>query len=103
LVKPTKKWHTAESPAVTITNPVSKFRAKRKFTINTSASDNTIKVEFYINSMRVGIDTTAPFAFKVDRLPKGNYTIFARAFDSKNEHTTSAPVILNIGTKTTVY
>lgn len=97
LVKPVEKWHTATSPTVAITSPASKSRAKKKITIKTRTSGNTSKVEFYINSMRVGIDSTAPYSIKVPDLAKGTYTIFARAFDTKNEHTTSAPVIITVG------
>lgn len=103
LVLPTEKWHVATSPTVSITSPANKFKAKKKITIKTMVSDNASKVEFYANSMRVGIDSTAPYSVKVSGLAKGTYTIFARAFDSKNNHTTSAPVIITVGNKMTIH
>jgi hypothetical protein len=97
LVKPTEKWHKATSPTVTITSPANKSKAGSSITLDTRVSNNASKVEFFINSMRVGVDSIAPYSLKVSGLARGSYTIFARAFDSKNEHTTSAPVIVNVG------
>ena len=55
------------------------------------------KVEFYLNSMRVGIVDTPPYSLKVSGLKKGTYTLFARIFDGNVEdHTTSAPVIFTV-------
>ena len=99
LVTPLEKWHSATSPSVTITRPANKSKTDSNITIKTKVSENEGKVEFYINSMLVGVDSIAPYFLKVTGLPKGLYTIFARVFDSKNEHTTSAPVIVTVGRK----
>jgi hypothetical protein len=99
LVKPVKKWHTTTSPTVAITAPANKATSQGSLTLTTEVSNNTKKVEFYINSLRVGVDSTEPYAMDITGLAKGTYTIFARAFDSKNEHTTSAPVIVTVGKK----
>lgn len=96
LTKPSEKWHLSTSPTVTITSPANKSKTKSKITIRTSVSDNARKVEFYINSMRVGVDSIAPYSVKVSGLARGMYTIFARVFDIKKEHTTSAPIILRV-------
>lgn len=99
LVKPTEKWHVATSPTVLITSPANRSKPKSTITIKTKASGNTSKVEFYANSIRVGVDNVAPYSIKVRGLAKGTYNIFARAIDSKNEHTTSAPVVVTVGKK----
>ena len=96
LVKPTEKWHTATSPTVVITSPANKSKGKGKLTINTKVSGNVSKVEFYVNTMRVGVDSTAPYSVTVRGLAKGTYNILAGAFDSKNEHTTSPPVVITV-------
>lgn len=99
LVTPAEKWHLATSPTISITSPVNKSTTKSNITIKTSVSDNASKVEFYINSMLVGVDSIAPYSVKVSGLAKGMYTILARVFDSKKEHTTSAPIIITVGSK----
>lgn len=108
LDPPSEKWHFATAPTITITNPVNKSNTKSDFTINTSVSENVrydwsdpndikYKVEFYINSMRVGVVYSLPYSFKVSGLAKGTYTIFARVFDQYYEqHTTSAPIIIHV-------
>ena len=47
--------------------------------------------------MRVGIDSIPPYTAKVSGLANGEHTIFARAFDTKRQHLTSAPVIVIVG------
>lgn len=93
---PGGKWHIANSPSVKITTPSNKYAAEGVVTINASASAGASKVEFYINSLLVGIDRVAPFSVRVTDLKKGTYTISARVFDSKNEHTTSAPITIMV-------
>jgi hypothetical protein len=67
------------------------------FTIHTEVSTNISKVEFYINSLRVGVIDKPPFTLRVTGLKKGTYTLFARVFDGWAEgHTTSAPVIFSV-------
>jgi hypothetical protein len=97
--KPGKKWHIAISPTVSITSPTNKSVTKSSVIINTRASVKVSKVEFYINSMLVGVDSIAPYSVKVSNLANGKYTLFARAFDNQKEHTTSAPVIISVDNK----
>ena len=96
---PGERWHTSSSPLVKIISPTSKSETKNDFTIKTSVSDNANKVEFFVNSMLVGVDSIAPYSMKVSGLAKGMYAIFARAFDNKKEHTTSAPIIIYVSSK----
>lgn len=99
LTSPTIKWGVAELPKVIITSPLNKENTKSNLTIKTKTSGNAGKVEFFINSMRVGVDSVAPYSVKVFGLANGTYTIFARVFNNINEHTSSAPVIITAGGK----
>lgn len=96
LVTPAQKWHVANAPAITITTPSNTVETNGNFTIKTNVSGQTSRVEFFINSMRVGIDSTAPFTAGITLLAPGTYTLFARAFDRQNAHTTSAPVTITV-------
>ncbi|MBO0936654.1 hypothetical protein J2I47_08875 [Fibrella sp. HMF5335] len=99
LVTPAEKWHVSRSPTITITAPSATAKTNGTFTISTAVSGQTSRVEFFINSMRVGIDSTAPYTTRVTQLAPGTYTLFARAFDRANEHTTAAPVIITVRPK----
>ncbi len=96
---PGERWHIATSPSVSITSPANKSTTKSSIVIQTRASAEVNNVEFYINSMLVGVDSTAPYSIPVSNLIKGKYTVFARAFNKKRDHTTSAPVIIEVGDK----
>jgi len=99
LVTPAEKWHVANSPTITIATPSATAATNGSFTIKTTVPGQTSRVEFFINSMRVGIDSTGPYTANITRLAPGTYTLFARAFDRKNEHTTSAPVTITVRPK----
>lgn len=96
---PGEKWHIAKSPEVKLISPENNSISKSDVTIEASMSDNASKVEFYINSMLVGIDSIAPYSVKVSGLQKGIYSVFARAFNNKNEHNSSAPIIITVRSK----
>lgn len=96
---PGERWHIATSPTVSITGLSNKSTTKSSFVIRTRASAEVSNVEFYINSMLVGVDSIAPYSVTVSNLAKGKYTILVRAFDNKREHTTSAPVIIAVDNK----
>lgn len=97
LVKPIKKWHIAKTPSLSITSPINKEKIKKNITIKTKVSDCVSKVEFFVNSMMVGVDSIAPYSIKLKGLKKGTYTLFARGFNCKNEHTTSPPIVISVG------
>lgn len=97
LTPSSERWFISTMPAVTITAPANKSETAGDITITISLSANISKVEFYINSMRVGIVDLPPYSLKVSGLKKGTYTLFARVFDTFMEgHTTSAPVIFTV-------
>ncbi len=97
LTPSNERWHFSVTPTVRITGPANKSVTSGDFTIHTEVSTNISKVEFYINSLRVGVIDKPPFTLRVTGLKKGTYTLFARVFDGWAEgHTTSAPVIFSV-------
>lgn len=99
LVKPSEKWKFGEMPKIIIKNARNNISENGDIIIKTKAFGETNKVEFYVNSIRVGIDSTKPYSTKVFGLKSGKYTIFARVFNSQNEHTTSSPKVVTIKNK----
>jgi hypothetical protein len=91
------------SPTVTITSPTSNTRieAAGNITINANvnAGSSVRKVELYVNSNKVGEDTTAPYSF-TRAFEKRDYILFARVFTTDGKHNTSAPITLLGGTMT---
>ncbi len=97
LVTPSEKWHSISAPAISITSPANKSKTAGTITIKTSVLKDVKTVEFFMNTMRVGVVDSPPFSLPVSGLAKGTYTIFVRAFDINHEHTTSAPVVITVG------
>jgi hypothetical protein len=54
------------------------------------------KVEFYANTMLVGVDTNAPFALLWAAMMEGSYVLTARATDGMGAVTTSQPVTVTV-------
>ena len=65
-------------------------------TLGANASDNVgvSKVEFYVDNVFKGSDSTAPYSMMLDSLTLSNasHTLTAKAFDAANNSTLSAPV-----------
>ncbi|WP_426106876.1 CehA/McbA family metallohydrolase [Massilia sp. TSP1-1-2] len=65
-------------------------------TLSASASDNVgvSTVEFYVDNVLKGTDSTAPYALTLDSLTLSNasHALTARAYDAANNSTLSAPV-----------
>jgi hypothetical protein len=65
-------------------------------TLSANASDNVgvSKVEFYVDSVLKGTDTTSPYSITLDSLTLSNasHALTAKAFDGAGNSTTSAPV-----------
>jgi WD40 repeat protein len=73
-------------PVVAITRPERGTSAVAPATLGLAASasdaDGSVaKVEFFNGSTKLGEDTTAPYGFKWAGVPKGSYTLTARATD----------------------
>ena len=97
LTPSNERWHFSTIPTASVTEPANKSVISGDFTITTSVSANMSKVEFYINSMRVGIVDQPPYSLKINGLKKGTYSLFVRIFDGWAEgHTTSAPVVFTV-------
>jgi hypothetical protein len=84
-------------PSVSITNPSSgSFTNANSINIGASASDNILldRVEFYIDGVLAGTDSTSPFSILADisLLSEGTHSITAVAFDvAGNNFTTPSP------------
>ena len=94
-------------PTVVITYPAnnSEFGAGTLIQIIADANDNKgiEKVEFYINGTKVSTDTTEPYEYDWDTGSNKNtiHTIYAKAYDTSNNSTTSDVVEVTITEATT--
>jgi hypothetical protein len=84
-------------PKVTITAPLNNptFTTISTITLTATASDidGTIsKVEFYNNTVLLGVSTKSPYSFTGTGLPIGTYSVTAKAYDNNNVVSTSAKV-----------
>ena len=83
------------APTVALTAPANGSTITRPATVDFAAtatdSDGTIaRVEFYQGTVKVGEDTTAPYAFSWDA-PAGSYSLTAVAVDNAGGRATSSP------------
>ncbi|AKJ03810.1 Fibronectin type III domain protein [Archangium gephyra] len=83
-------------PAVALTSPASGATVGSVVTLQASASDDAgvARVEFLVDGLLVGSDTTAPYSVAWDSSSwtNGSHTLSARAYDSLNNVATSAAV-----------
>ena len=89
--------------AVDTTPPVvsaSESGTSGTITLSANASDNVgvSKVEFYIDNVLKGTDTTTPFSMTLNStsLSNGSHALTAKAFDAANNSATSAPANFTI-------
>jgi subtilisin family serine protease len=84
---PTGAEITAPVPASTVSGSVS---------IEATASDDRgiSRVEFFVDGLPIGTDTTAPFAFAWDSVAvfNGGHTLSVKAYDEAGQSVASAPV-----------
>ncbi|QYF94880.1 CehA/McbA family metallohydrolase [Massilia sp. PAMC28688] len=75
-------------------------------TLSATASDNVgvSKVEFYVDNVLKGTDTSAPYSLALDSttLTNGSHSLTAKAFDAANNSTLSAPVSFSVNNTTSV-
>src|SRR6185436_5266270 len=86
-------------PTVTLLSPTNDAAVKIGDNLLLSAlaadSDGTVsRVEFYRNSVLVGISSNAPYAVTLSNLPAGAHTIVARAIDDGGAFAASAPAVV---------
>ena len=74
------------APTVRLTAPAANASVHGTTTVTATASDNTAvtKVELYINSSLLGVDTSSPYSFSWDttKLPNDSQLLTAKAYDS---------------------
>ena len=92
-----------QAPSVSITNPPpgAVFAAPWTGTIQATAADsdgNVVSVEFFTNSVSVGIVSNAPYNLSLTNVPAGSYTLKAMATDNSSATTTSANVSISVVT-----
>jgi hypothetical protein len=87
-------------PTVSITSPTPGATVSGTITISANASDNVgvTKVDFLVDGVLLGSDTTAPWSasWNTTTVPNGSHTLTAKAFDAASNQTTSAPVGLTV-------
>jgi len=87
-------------PNVIITSPANNSTVSWTITIQATATDNVgvVKVEFYIDSNKVGEDTSTPYEYNwnTTSYTNGTHTITAKAYDNAGNIGESAIVTVNI-------
>jgi gliding motility-associated-like protein len=90
-------------PVVALTSPANNatFPTNSAITLTATASDSdgpVSKVEFFSGTTKLGEDLTSPYSFVWKNVPDGNYSLSAKATDSKNAVVTSSSVSIAVGT-----
>ena len=94
-------------PAVTIINPSEGqfLNENDSITIETVTADldgEVVKVDFFVDGVLIGTDSTAPFTADWNNLPAGAATITAEATDNDNLVGTSTPINVTVRNRPTV-
>jgi chitodextrinase len=101
FIVPSSAGTDTTAPAANITAPASGATVSGTFTINASASDNAgvSKVEFYVDGVLQGTDTSAPYTSSWDTSAAGSGThwLFARAYDGAGNYGTSSVTLVTVG------
>jgi uncharacterized protein involved in tellurium resistance len=86
-------------PTVSITSPANGAAVSGTVAVSASASDNigVSRVEFYVDGVLKGTDTTSPYSYSWDTTTasNGSHTVMAKAFDAagnNNSHSISVTV-----------
>lgn len=90
-----------QAPTVSIASPTNGATLKGNVKISASAADalsGVVRVDFYANGVLVGTKIGAPFFvnWQTNRLPRGQYTLTAVAFDAAGNTATSAAVTVRV-------
>jgi hypothetical protein len=90
------------APTVTVTNPTSgaTYSTAQTVTVSANASDyiGVSRVEFYLDNLLQGTDTTSPYtyAWNIDSTVDGSHAWTAKAFDAAGNNTTSSAVSVSV-------
>lgn len=92
---------TNTAPTITLTAPVdgasSYMPLPVAFTATAADADGSIdRVEFYVDGMKIGEDTSEPYSHSWTPPAVGTYAVHARAFDNLGAGTRSVPVDIAI-------
>jgi hypothetical protein len=85
-----------QAPTVSIVTPLDNSRwhspASFMFQANANAGEanDIVRVDFYVNGVLQGTDSTSPYSVNLSSLAAGTYTLMARAVDGQNAQTDSA-------------
>ncbi len=87
-------------PVVSIGAPAAGATVSGTTTVSATASDNVgvTKVEFYVDGVLYGTDTTAPYSFSwnTTALPNGSHTLLAVATDAASNSASAAPIPVTV-------
>lgn len=87
-----------QSPATSITYPANNGNVSGTVAITASASDNVgvTRVEFYVNGLLRGTDTSTPYTYSWNTASQaaGSYTLMTRAYDAAGNVGQSANVVV---------
>lgn len=88
------------APTVSITAPAHGASVTGNTAITVDAVDDVAvaRVDFYLNGVKQGSDTSAPYSYSWDTaaLARGTYTWSARAYDAAGNEGVSAPVEVTV-------
>ena len=87
-------------PTVSVTAPAAGANVTGQTTITANATDDEgiSKVEFYVDNVLRGTDTTAAYSttFDMSTLSVGSHNIYAKAYDTANNQTNSTVTAVNV-------
>lgn len=87
---PQKTYFSFAKPTITVAAIGStQVKSPATFQLATTASPNTVKVDFYSNGTLIGTATAAPFSFTWSNVLRGKYVITAKATDKLGTSTTA--------------
>jgi hypothetical protein len=83
-----------QAPTVSVTAPINGATVSGTTTVTASASDNVgvSKVDFYVDGVLKGTDTSSPYSYSwvTTSYANGSHTVYAKAYDAANNVGTSA-------------
>ncbi|WP_318556464.1 Ig-like domain-containing protein [Geobacter anodireducens] len=92
-------------PTVAVSSPANGATVAGTVSMAATASDNVgvSKVEFYVNNVLKGSDTTSPYAYSWDTTSaaNGSYTLTAKAYDAAGNVGQSSSVTVSVNNVTT--
>lgn len=83
-----------DAPEIILTNPINNEEVKDTVLVSAEASDNesVTLVEFYVDGLLSGSDSTTPYQYYWDTTPyaDGNlHSVYAKAYDNENQYSLS--------------